>query len=131
MREAILELAKEGRTILFSTHNMEQAERICHRILIVNHGKEVLSGAIGEIKDRFEKNTVAVEFDGNVEFLKDTAIVKNVIRYPRWVEIELIDNASSDELLKILSGKISVRRFEVMAPSLHKIFIQQTGEADE
>lgn len=131
LREAILELGKEGRTILFSTHNMEQAERICHRILIMNHGKEVLSGNLGEIKKQFGTNAVAIEFDGSADFLKDSAIVKDVIQYPRWVEVELIDTASPDELLNALVGRVSVRRFEVMAPSLHKIFIQETGETDE
>ena len=131
LRGAILELAKQGRTVLFSTHNMEQAERICNRILIVHYGKEVLSGTLAEIKERFGTNTVAIEFDGNVDFLEDTPIVKDIIHYPRWVEVELVDTASPDELLNALVGKVSVRRFEVMAPSLHKIFIQQTGEVNE
>jgi ABC-2 type transport system ATP-binding protein len=131
LREAILDLGKEGKTILFSTHNMEQAERICRRIFIIDHGREVISGTVDEVKSRFGKNTVAVEFDGDAEFLEHSSMVRDLVRYPRWVEVELAPGASPDELLSELAGRISVRRFEVVTPSLHKIFVRQLGGRSE
>ena len=127
LREAVLDLSERGKTILFSTHIMEQAERLCHSIFIMDRGKEVLSGQIGEVKSRFGKNNVIIEFDGDVGFLRDSPIVSNITRYPRWVEVDLADGRSVDELYQALAGKVSVKRFEVVAPSLHKIFVQQVG----
>jgi ABC-2 type transport system ATP-binding protein len=127
MREAVVELNNSGKTILFSTHNMEQAERICHRILILDHGREVVQGSVAEIKERYGKKSVAVEFDGEIDFLKGVPAVRNVIHYPRWAEIELEEGHSPDEVLQLLAGKVSITRFEVLLPSLHKIFVDQLG----
>lgn len=131
LREAILDLGRKGRTILFSTHNMEQAERICRRLFLMDHGLEVLAGTLEEIKSRFKKNSVIVEFDGDIDFLDDSDLVRRLIRYPRWVEVELEPGADSDELLKMLAHKISVKRYEVVAPTLHQIFIQHVGRKGE
>ena len=131
LREAILDLGREGKTILFSTHNMEQAERICRSILIIDHGRAVISGTVDDVKARFGKNTVAVEFEGDAEFLERSEVVADLIRYPRWVEVELAPGMGPDDLLAELAGRVSIRRFEVVTPSLHKIFVQQLGGREE
>ena len=128
LREAILELGRRGTTILFSTHNMEVAERICSRILVIDHGREVISGSLADIKSRYGHNTVAVEFDGAIDFGSLAGMVRNVSRFPRWVEVELVEGASPQTLLKCLVGQVSIRRFEVVSPSLHKIFVELVGE---
>jgi ABC-2 type transport system ATP-binding protein len=127
LREAVLELGSRGTTILFSTHSMDVAERICSRILIIDHGREVISGSVADIKSRYGHNTVAVEFDGVIDFGSVTGMVRNVSRFPRWVEMELLEGASPQALLKCLVGQVSVRRFEVVSPSLHKIFVELVG----
>jgi ABC-2 type transport system ATP-binding protein len=127
LRESVLELGKRGKTILFSTHNMDVAEKLCSRILIMDHGREVISGTMAEVKGRFGKNTVAVEFDGNIDFAALSRLIANVTRYPRWVEIELAEGASAQELLKIVASQVTVRRFELVTPSLHKIFVEKLG----
>ncbi len=127
LREAVVDLNKAGKTVFFSTHSMEQAERICHRILIMDHGKAVIEGRVGEVKERYGKKSVAVEFDGEIDFVRGHPAVKSVIYYPRWAEIELADGHDSDELYQLLAGRVSVRRFEVLLPSLHKIFVDQLG----
>ena len=125
--EAVLEMSQQGNTVLFSTHIMEQAEKICHSIFIMDHGREVLSGEIGEVKSRYGKNNVIIEFDGELDFLKGSPIVSNVAQYPRWVEAEVAEGHTPDELFQSLAGRVSVKRFEVVAPSLHKIFVQEVG----
>lgn len=130
LREAILELGKSGKTILFSTHNMEQAERLCQRIFIINQGKELISGRLDEVKAHFGTNTIAIEFDGDIDFLQESGLVKHLIRYPRWIEVELNDQASPNDLLELLVRKVSVKRFEVVVPSLHKIFVNQLDGAE-
>ncbi|MBN1836419.1 MAG: ATP-binding cassette domain-containing protein [Spirochaetales bacterium] len=127
LREAVLELGRRGRTILLSTHIMDQAERMCGEILIIDRGREVLSGPVEALKARFGRNSVAIEFDGDAEIIRASGLVGNLISYPRWVEAELAEGATADELLKALAGRLSIKRFEVMAPSLHKIFIRQVG----
>jgi len=127
LREAILELGSRGTTILFSTHNMEVAERLCSRILIIDHGREVISGSLADIKSRFGRNAVVVEFDGAIDFASLSTMVRNVSRFPRWVEMDLVEGASPQTLLKRLVGQVSVRRFEVVSPSLHKIFVELMG----
>jgi len=127
LREAVLELGSRGTTILFSTHNMEVAEKICSRILVIDHGCEVISGSVADIKSRYGHNTVAVEFDGVIDFSSLAGMVRNVSRFPRWVEVELLEGASPQALLKCLVGQVSVRRFEVVSPSLHKIFVELVG----
>jgi ABC-2 type transport system ATP-binding protein len=131
LREAVLELGKKGKTILFSTHNMDVAEKICSRILIIDHGREVISGTMAEVKGRFGRNTVIVEFDGNMDFSALAGMTAGVNRYPRWVEIELSEGTSTQELLKVIMSQVAVRRFELASPSLHSIFVQQLGGKTE
>jgi ABC-2 type transport system ATP-binding protein len=133
LRNAILEMRDEGKTILFSTHIMEQAERLCNRILLVNKGRELVSGPLDEVKSRYGTRTVVVEYDGDGHFLDDLPQADVVTRYPRWVEVQLADGADADELLAALVGRVSIRRFELVSPSLHRIFVENVtaGEAHE
>ncbi|MBN2050309.1 MAG: ATP-binding cassette domain-containing protein [Spirochaetales bacterium] len=123
LREAIHDMAAAGKTVLFSTHIMEQAEKICSKILLMNGGREVAYGPLEEIKNRYGRNSVIVEFDGDGSFIEGLPQAAHVVRYPRYVEITLAEKANTDELLKALAGRLSIRKFEIVSPSLHKIFI--------
>jgi ABC-2 type transport system ATP-binding protein len=123
LRETILELGAQGKVILFSKHIMEQAEKICSRILLMNKGKEVISGTMEEVKNHYGTRTVVLEFDGDGGFIEHLPFVKHRIAYPRYMEIELTEDGNPDQLLAALVNRVSVRRFEIVAPSLHKIFI--------
>ena len=128
LRESIDQIAKSGKTIIFSTHIMEQAEKICSQILLLNRGKVVIYGQLNNIKDQFGKHSVVVDFVGDGSFIKDLPQVERVIEYPQYIEIALADGADSDSLLKELCGKVSIRKFEIVAPSLHNIFISLVKE---
>jgi ABC-2 type transport system ATP-binding protein len=130
LRETVLELARGGTTVLLSTHIMEQAERMCHELLIIDHGREVLSGSMESIKASFGRDSVVVEFDGDLQLIRSHPSVAGLIAYPRWVEVELGPGASPDDLLAGLAGRLSIRRFEVVAPSLHKIFLSRMGHRE-
>lgn len=131
LREAVLELERRGCTVLLSTHIMEQAERMCRDLLLLDHGREVLSGSLESIKSGFGRRSVVVEFDGDPEVVRRSPAVGNLIVYPRWVEAELAPGADADRLLADLVGRVSVKRFEVVAPSLQKIFISRVGSRGE
>ena len=124
LREAISELARSGKTVMFSTHLMEQAERICHRVLILDGGKQVLAGPLREVKARHGSNMIHVEFDGDLTPVRSSALVNRVVEYPRYVEIEPAEAASPDGVLRLLVEHVAVRRFEIVEPSLHNIFVK-------
>ncbi|MCA1951116.1 MAG: ATP-binding cassette domain-containing protein [Treponema sp.] len=131
MLEVFLELKNAGKTIIFSTHIMDHAERICERILLINKGKSVLSGSLSDIKSRFGTNTVQIEFDGDGSFIEKLPYIKTARTFPRWTEVELSDPDMVNNLYQDLAGKIRVRRFELIEPSLHSIFVRLVGHTDE
>ncbi len=137
--DAVLELKAKGKTVLFSTHVMEQAERLCDRILLVRKGRELVSGPLAELKSSYGSNSVQIEFDGDGSFIAGLPCVDGVRTMPRWIEASLADGHGSDELFSALSGKVRVRRFQLMEPSLHALFVSLvessadagSGDADE
>ena len=124
LRTALVELVQTGKTVLFSTHLMEQAERICNRVHIIDQGRTVLDGRLSETTDRFGTRTIRLEMDGNAGYLSDDPAVSNLTSYPNYYEIELADGVPPDRILKLLLGRVRVRRLEVVSPSLHSIFVE-------
>lgn len=127
LKESILDLGKQGKTILFSTHIMDHAEKLCTNIMIMNKGKEVVSGSVESIKNEHGNQSVALEFDGDGSFIEKLDYVTNAITYPRYMELELSSPELSSKLLRDCLDKIRIKKFEAQAPSLHKIFINLVG----
>jgi ABC-2 type transport system ATP-binding protein len=127
----MVELKNKGATVLFSTHIMEHAEKICERLLLIDSGRAVFSGTMDEIKVKYGRNAVQLEFDGDASFVSGLDFVASVEAYPRWLEVELKEGTDPDQLFSTVAGRLSMRRFETVAPSLHKIFVRLVGkEAD-
>jgi len=120
VKELIIELGKEGKTILISTHMMDQVERMCDRIFMINKGNGVLYGSIDEIKSRYGKNTVLLEFEGE---LKNIPGIKKINNSGNYAELILEQGADAREVLKSLAGMVRVNKFEISMPSLNEIFI--------
>jgi ABC-2 type transport system ATP-binding protein len=127
LRESIMDLSKDGRTVLFSTHIMEQAEKLCNRIFLINSGTQVVYGSLDELKTAHGSKTIVVEYDGDGSFIAELPFVARAVSYQRWVELELMNNVEPDKLLEALVGRIAIRKFEVKAPSLHNIFVSLVG----
>ena len=106
---------------------MEQAEKLCNRIFLIDKGRQVIYGTLDEIKECHGSKSVAIEFDGDGKIISDLRGVESANMYRRWVEIKLEEGTGPDAILKQLVGKISIKRFEVMAPSLHNIFVNLVG----
>ena len=119
----LMDLKTEGKTILFSTHVMEQAEKLCDNICMILDGKKVLDGKIGDIKSQFGKNAIQVEIEGDGSFIKQLPGVSNVTEHNNYLEIALAENTDSHSILRLMIDKVKVRRFEQVEPSLHEIFI--------
>jgi len=130
LEDAILDLASKGKNIILSTHNMEIAEKLCSSVIIIDHGKEVLSGSIAEIKSNFNQRTVSVEFDGRLDSESLLKMTRSISTLQRSTQIELADGVEPDFLLRKLIDQVSIRKFEIVVPSLHKIYVDLVGEAE-
>jgi ABC-2 type transport system ATP-binding protein len=129
LKDIMLELKKAGRTIIFSTHRMEQVEKLCDDICLINKAKKVLDGALRDIKHSYGKNTVIVEFQGNDDFARDERFVQAANNYGNYVELKLKPGADPQELLRSMVGKTAITRFEVAEPSLNEIFKEVVGQS--
>jgi ABC-2 type transport system ATP-binding protein len=127
LKEILLELRQQRVAIVFSTHQMEQAERLCDSICLINNGRVVLDGSIRDIKRRHAKNHVHLEYEGDGAFLKSLPYVLKADVYQNYAELEMADTQRTGELLKATDGKLSLRKFEVVEPSLNSIFIDAVG----
>ena len=126
-KDLILEMNRSGCTVIFSTHVMDSAEKICREIALINHGKAVLHGPISEIKKKFGTNTVQLEYDGDGSFLDGLPGVEKVHHGGQSAEIRLAKGADAQVILKAVVGRLIVRHFSIVSPTLHSIFIQQVG----
>jgi ABC-2 type transport system ATP-binding protein len=126
LQDALLELKSRGKAILFSTHRMDQVEKLCDEICLIDGGRAVLSGKVREIKSRYERNRVIVEFEGSAEFLKSQEIAA-ANNYSGHAEIELKPHGDAQKLLHEAAGMATIYRFELVEPSLEEIFIQTVG----
>jgi ABC-2 type transport system ATP-binding protein len=127
MKDIILELKRSGVTILFSTHVMEQAEKLCDHLCMISRGKKVIDGQLGEVKARFGTNSVQIEMDGDGAFIPNLPGVARVTDYNRYIELSLKDGIEPDSILRELVGRVKVRRFAVVEPSLYDIFIKMAN----
>lgn len=124
LKDVMVELGKAGKTIIFSTHRLEQVEKLCDRICLVNNAEKVMDGSLGEIKRGFGKNTVQVEFEGDGHFLESSSLARAVDFYGNYAEVKLAEGADPQMLLADIMARTRVHRFEVVEPSLNDIFIQ-------
>src|SRR5215467_14419878 len=130
LKDVLLELKAKGKTILFSTHQMDQVEKLCDSICLINHGKSVLQGDLKQIKARFGKNNVQIEYEGDGNFLQQSKLVGAYNNYGNYVEVRLAPGANSQELLREVAERSRVSKFELMEPSLEEIFIETVGKTD-
>jgi len=126
LEQTLIELKEQGKAILFSTHRMDQVEKLCDSICLINKGEAVLSGKVREIKSRYERNHVIVEFEGSAEFLKSDQIAE-AENFADHAEIELKPHADAQKLLQEASAMAKIYRFELVEPSLEEIFIRTVG----
>ena len=127
LKDVLMEVRQQQTAIIFSTHQMEQVEKMCDNICLINKGRPVLNGPLRDVKRKYGKNSVHLEFDGDAQFLKSLPMVRKADVYQNYAEVELNDPAKAGELLKTFDGKLSLRKFEIVEPSLNSIFIDVVG----
>jgi ABC-2 type transport system ATP-binding protein len=123
LKDVLIELKKGGKTILFSTHRMDTVERLCDTICLVDHGRPILMGELKQVKSSYGKNSVHVEYEGSAAFLQEKSLVESYNDYGNYVEVKLVHGADSQALLRTISERARVNKFELVEPSLEAIFI--------
>ena len=126
MRDVILEIKRQGRTVIFSTHVMEQAEQICDAILLVNGGRKILDGPLAEIRARGDRSII-LDYDGDGAFLRDLPGIRRINNAGKRAEIFLDDGIDPQSILVAAIERLTICRFDLRGPSLHEIFIRAVG----
>ena len=123
IKDVILDLKKQGATIIFSTHLMEQVEKLCESICLINKGRSILQGTLSEIKGRFGKNRIKIRYSGQAGFLADKKLVESHDDYGNYVEIRPASGVKSQDILARAMQEATIEQFEIAEPSLNEIFI--------
>jgi ABC-2 type transport system ATP-binding protein len=131
LMETLIDLRRQGKAVLFSTHRMDQVEKLCDNIALINRGHLVLSGSMREIKSSYPRNHIVINFEGGDGFLDHPAI-EDIKRYNGQAEIRLYPSETLAEdaqsLLAQAMDCAHVTRFEVMEPTLEEIFIEKVQQ---
>lgn len=126
--DVMSEFKTQEKTIIFSTHLMETAERLCNDILLINKSRKVVSGSLREVKASYGKNLIALRAVGGDAVLNDTTLVKSVEDHADERFIELASGIDSQMLLKkLLNAGAEISKFEEVEPTLNDIFLHQIG----
>ena len=130
LKEIMQTLTSEGKILIFSTHQMEDAEALCDRICLINRGRRILEGTVPELKSQYTRNRLRIAFEGRDDFLKDTNLVRHAEHRGNHVEVELQTGADPGDLLRQALSAARIHRFEVSEPSLRDIFLMAVGGED-
>jgi ABC-2 type transport system ATP-binding protein len=125
MRDVLVDMRRDGKTLVLSSHQMETVERLCDAIALIHNGQKLLDGTVAEVKRRYGKNSVVLAFEGDGGFLASLPGVAAVSDFGRHVEIRLEDGADPQALLHEATARLRLSRFEIVEPSLHEIFVDQ------
>jgi len=131
LKDIILAMRSDGKTVVFSTHVMHEAERLCEYILLINEGRAVLNGTLDEIRSQRSTHAVSAELQGDTSFVEALPMVRTVQRDGNRMNVELAEDADPQEFLQAIVSRTKVLAFEVKVPSLHEIFVSLVGGNNE
>ena len=132
LKDAILELQSTGTTVIFSTHDMAMAEKMCDFIFMIYKGKKVLDGTLSAIQDKYVDDIIRIRSGDGVSVFKDIAGVEKINDFGQIQELRIKPSADPHQLLKSIMRKTKLLSFEIVKPSLHDIFVRIAGpEAQE
>lgn len=138
LKQEILNLKKEGTTIIFSTHNMSSVEEVCDHIALINKSKKVLDGPIDELKEKYKTNTFEIKYKGNFEELSSSAIENDyrIIEHDeanavRSLKIQHQNGANNNSLLQLLMPRVEIVSFNEVIPTMNEVFIRVVEQANK
>ncbi len=131
LKNEIYELHKNGTSIIFSTHRMEQVEEICDKIILINKGENVLYGAVKDIKQQFKENLFRIDFNENQAIPPDLRGLNIVEQTPQYIKLKITGEQESNQVLRhLLDSGVSIKAFNEILPSLNDVFIRQVGSSN-
>lgn len=129
LKDIILDLKKQGKVIIFSTHLMEFAERMCDQIALIHKGELKLNGSLAEIKQEYGQRNVSLVYEGDISFLNGHELVESIQDYGNQTGIRVKEAEQIQPLLKLLVDKnIVVKKFDANDISLQEIFLEVAGD---
>lgn len=129
MRDVILEMKRQGRTVIFSTHGMEQAEQLCDYVMMIHRGRLEFAGTLAEVK-KGRDHGIQLDYDGDGRALQQLPDAIRINDHGKHAEIFLRPGADPQQALRWLVDRVTVRRFDHREPSLHEVFVRTVAEAD-
>jgi ABC-2 type transport system ATP-binding protein len=128
MIEVLSEFRAQQKTLIFSTHLMETAERLCHDIILINKARKVVGGSLREIKASYGRNVISLRISGGDAVLQDRSVVASVEEHADEIHVEMADGVNAQLLLrKLIDSGATVSKFEMVEPTLNDIFIDLVG----
>jgi ABC-2 type transport system ATP-binding protein len=127
IREAVLELQAQGTTVIFSTHDMSMAEKMCDFIFMIFRGRKVLDGTLDSIQEQYGHDTLRVSCEGGAEALKGIEGIERVSDFGKLQELRMSQGCDPQAVLGTILSRTAVRTFEIAKPSLHDIFVRIAG----
>jgi ABC-2 type transport system ATP-binding protein len=129
LRDAVLELRRRGTTVVFSTHDMSAAERLCDRIFMIFKGGKVLDGTLDEIQARYGHDTIRIRVGGGVEKLAARPEIESINDHGNYQDVRL--KGDPQAFLRAIVPVVDVQQFEITKPSLHDIFVRIAKPTEE
>jgi ABC-2 type transport system ATP-binding protein len=129
LREAVLDLRRNGATVIFSTHDMYVAERMCDFVFMIFKGRKVLDGTLASIQETYGQDTIRVRVEGNSYDASGIKGVEKVTDFGRMQELRITPDTDTQDVLNALMQHGRVEHFELTTPSLHDIFVRIAGPA--
>jgi ABC-2 type transport system ATP-binding protein len=136
LKDTVVDLKRQGRTVIFSTHIMDNAERLCDSVCIIAQGEKVLDGGVADVRAAHGGRMVALSLEGTPSaavqlVLANRQLVRSTDDSNRFLEVELAPGARAQELLaQLVNAGASIERFELVRPSLHRIFLEKVGASN-
>ncbi len=131
LKDIILEMKSKGKVIIFSTHLMDFAEKMCDHIAMIDRGKIILKGSLSEIKAKYAQRNVSLTYDGDISFLTGNQIIEKMENFGNTTGIRLKDANQTQQLLKLLvEHNVIVKKFNANDISLQEIFVELAGKED-
>ena len=124
LKESLLELQKKGATVIFSTHDMYMAERLCDYIFMIHSGKKVLDGTLTGIQNKYGNDTIRLQTEAGIDALAGVKGIEKINDFGQLQEVRLTSGTDTQDVLLQVAAKTRVLKFEVTKPSLNDIFIR-------
>lgn len=132
LKDIIVDLKNEGKVIIFSTHLMDFAERMCDQIALIHHGELILNGSLKDIKAQYAQRNISLVYEGDISFLKNHALVESINDHGNSTGIRVKRNEDTQPLLRLLlDNNIIVKKFDANDISLQEIFLEVAGDKPE